>query len=547
MQQNKKESKNKVGTALLVKVKNKVKIDDKDILGYIPYMENKSGEYIFVKPSSSIYDSQNEMVYIPVMSFYKAKKYCKKYKKFKSKKNDIFDKKIDNFVKEQEETVITEKTHTTDTNNNANEIVNKNNNEQKNGNNLILPAENSSVTQINVRKIFNYDSVFENILSKYNFSTNSVIFDSNTRLKYLDTIINDNAPISPFLKHIYPNDYFDTIQYLLNKIKSTNSCKRDTNEVEMLHSIVKLPIITNLNFNEQEIKNKIDNILGNNNTLKEVCEIVIGYYIDLKYMFKESDYFITLKSLSKLKNISPLSLLLIGEPGTGKTWIGEIISDILNLPYLRIECASYDHLGLLGSSPQWSGSKEGIITRTLIEKQKFPVIVNFDEVDKTGHSNEHRFIDTINHVIDPMAVVSDTFLGLPLYFLKTSTFLLTANTIDGIPDYILSRVYRIHVKPLDKHLLVDYVINKIINDFSQKGSYQFLLKHLNSERIKNNVLNLIDNDKMDFRSLLNYIKLILYKYNSPWNNQKDFVEFFEENIRCKEKQNKTKQIGFITK
>ncbi|MEJ5228117.1 AAA family ATPase [Thermodesulfovibrio sp.] len=374
--------------------------------------------------------------------------------------------------------------------------------------------------------------------------------------EHLEKIFYDNQERTDFFKNlqnfekfngvlhtIYPKRYALSLESWLKKFNEKGG---SDSEADIFYKILQLPTNSRLSFSPEKIKRKLDSLVISNDSLLEVCETIVGYYIELMRFARKRDYHITLKDLSWSRYLSCQSLLLIGEPGCGKSWIGQIIADILRIPCITIDCASNDYLGVAGSASNWSNSKESILARKMIEGKKFPFIVIFDEVDKTGHSNEHRLIDTINHIIDPVKTFEDPYLNVPLYHLKSFVFILTANDENQIPDYIKSRAYTVFVKPMSEDVLAEYVLksfNEEVGRIDKRLGEAFKY----SDTIRDLLGEIVKIKKHDFRSLKGKLTTIYRRYLSPWHYGKDIKDFFKEELSKEIKgcfRTEKKRIGF---
>lgn len=371
-----------------------------------------------------------------------------------------------------------------------------------------------------------------------------ILYDSQKRIEYFSDIENLKEK-RDVLESIYPEEYASALYEYLNKskLKELSDVEKD-----ILYKILKLPICSKLAISTDRIKNELYLSIKDNPSLMEVVAIISGYFLHIMDNVKENDNHLTLKELSYRSNFyQPLSILLVGEPGCGKSWIGQEIAYLLGVPCISIDCSSSDHLGIAGSASNWSGSKEGIITKKMIEENKIPFIVIFDEVDKTGHSNEHWLIDTINHIIDPAKTFNDPYLNLPLYHLKGCVFILTANDEKSIPDYIRSRVYTIPVEPLKGKVLGKYVFRKFIEAL-EKLSPELSNSLARSEEIREIIEEKAEKNKYDFRSMEIMLKTIFYKYKSPFNRENKIDAFFIKELQKEtkmEKSTKKPRLGFM--
>ena len=144
--------------------------------------------------------------------------------------------------------------------------------------------------------------------------------------------------------------------------------------------------------------------------------------------------------------LSPV--LLVGEPGTGKTWFLSRLAASLRVPF-RSYAMSMSTLGegLQGAHPSWRNAAPGLVAKTLLREREANPVIFVDEFDKAG-ANGHN-VDPYRPfyaLLDPSGAraFTDEYLGFEIDASKV-LWVMAANDCTSIPRPILDRLVVMHV------------------------------------------------------------------------------------------------------
>ncbi len=197
--------------------------------------------------------------------------------------------------------------------------------------------------------------------------------------------------------------------------------------------------------------------IGTRNFLELVTQLpwkvpaIDDYDLDRAKKILEDDHFgledvkkriVEYLAVRKMKKDAKGSIiLLVGPPGVGKTSIGHSIANAMNKPFYRFSVGGMrDEAEIKGHRRTYIGAMPGKIIQGLkITKSSTPVFM-IDEIDKMGSSHNGDPASALLEVLDPEQNVSfrDAYLDLP-FDISNVFFILTANTLDTVPEPLLDR------------------------------------------------------------------------------------------------------------
>lgn len=260
----------------------------------------------------------------------------------------------------------------------------------------------------------------------------------------------------------------------INKLDKLSLNKSSHNKV--LNEIKKLSYTSDISPENAMIKNYLDWILSlpwnkssfENNNIEDIKEKLEKNHYGLNDIKNRILEYVALKNNNN--DIKSPIICLVGPPGVGKTSIAKSIASALNRKFYKISVGGLnDSSELIGHRRTYMGSIPGKIIQGLRKcESKNPVFL-IDEIDKI----------TINHKDDPTGVLLDildkeqnnefidNYIEEP-FDLSRVFFILTANSIDGIPPALKDRLEIIELSSYTDIEKIDianrYLIPKILEE-----------------------------------------------------------------------------------
>lgn len=139
-------------------------------------------------------------------------------------------------------------------------------------------------------------------------------------------------------------------------------------------------------------------------------------------------------------NVMPV--LLLGDPGVGKTHFGKRLASVLGteFEFISMNALSAGFV-ITGSSSSWKGAKCGKVAERLVRGRFANPVVLLDEVEKATGSTQSDPLAALYQLLEPETsrAFHDEFIDLDLDASQVF-WVLTANSLDGIPPALLSRM-----------------------------------------------------------------------------------------------------------
>jgi len=146
-------------------------------------------------------------------------------------------------------------------------------------------------------------------------------------------------------------------------------------------------------------------------------------------------------------------MLLIGPPGVGKTHFATRLAELLKTQMRLIDFTSQQtNSALHGNDRHWANTRPGILfDLVVLERCANPVVV-LDELDKAardgGGSRRYDPLAPLHLALEPSTAQRTRDLSMDLEFdASCVTYIATANSLQGLPDSLLSRMKLILCEP----------------------------------------------------------------------------------------------------
>ena len=142
-------------------------------------------------------------------------------------------------------------------------------------------------------------------------------------------------------------------------------------------------------------------------------------------------------------------ILLVGPAGIGKTEAARWLAARLSLPFRVIDMASTQSSSpLAGSESFWSNSEPGVVFELLAYQPLANPVIVLDELDKTDQQRQYDPLAALYTLLEPRSARDFIDLSIRDFAIDAShvNWIATANSFEGIPAPLLSRMTVLHVQ-----------------------------------------------------------------------------------------------------
>lgn len=201
-------------------------------------------------------------------------------------------------------------------------------------------------------------------------------------------------------------------------------------------------------FNKEYVRNMLSNNQHSKKPLVVHDESIFDKLLEEFPNFEEVINFyksqFRLKKLSGKNRITPI--LLLGEPGIGKTYFAKKLAQYLNTGYTFLDMASMTANWILtGNNGTWKGAKQGKILEAMMNSNTVNPIVLMDELEK-ARNGEHDPTMSLYQLLEEINAKSFTDEFIDFSFDASGIiYIACANSLGNLSEPLQTRFKIMHV------------------------------------------------------------------------------------------------------